>query len=141
MKLKRLEGAADSALKLAKQATARLTRAEEGYKAAVARVSAAESSLRRARRQLKQARKSAKTAQKAARKTSKRLSKARKKAKRKAQKPPRARVGSRTATRKASSAGRAPEIAAAPATFAYDREKAPLSRTEPAAQKDADSAR
>ena len=87
MKLKRLEEAADSALKIEQEAAAGLAQAEKGYKAATASVSAADAALRRARRELKQAKKAAKSAQKEARRASKRLSKARKKAKRKAQEP------------------------------------------------------
>jgi hypothetical protein len=87
MKLKRLEEARDSALKIEQKATAGLAQAEKGYKVATTRVNAAETALAAARRELKQAKKAAKSAQKASRKASKRVAKARKKAKRKAQQP------------------------------------------------------
>jgi len=87
MKLKRLEEAADSALKIEQKAAAELAQAEKGYKGATTRANAAEAALGAARRKLKQAKKAAKSAQKNARKASKRVAKARKKAKRKAQEP------------------------------------------------------
>jgi Tfp pilus assembly protein PilX len=103
MKLKRLEEAADSAIKIEQKAAAGLVQAEKGYKGAMARVSAAEAALRRARRQLKQAKKAAKSAQKDARKVSKKVAKARKKAKRKAQLP-----ASPSAARKTMAAKKSP---------------------------------
>ena len=106
MKLKRLEDAADSALKIEQEAAVGLAQAEKGYKAATARVSAAEAALRHARRELRQAKK-------AARKASKRVAKARRKAKRKAQQSA-SPSGARNATTgvKASSRMRVPKRAA-----------------------------
>jgi hypothetical protein len=113
MKLKRLEDAADSALKIEQEAAVGLAQAEKGYKAATARVSAAEAALRHARRELRQAKKAAKSAKKAARKASKRVAKARRKAKRKAQQSA-SPSGARNATTgvKASSRMRVPKRAA-----------------------------